>query len=103
MAIVRLSGADAVSIARRLFRPALASGATATAAAAPTSAAAAATAAASAATAPPPARNGAAAWRPRSHRVYYGSVVDGAGRMLDEVPWALGGSGSHTMGWGRVR
>jgi tRNA modification GTPase len=57
VSIIRLSGPDAVGIAQGVFRPA-----------GPRSVAA-----------------GGAGWAPESHRVYYGTAVDEAGHVLDEV------------------
>ena len=59
VAIVRLSGPEAVFVAQRVFRPSGSS------------------------------RRGAgkaqAIWQPETHRVYHGQLVDEAGGVLDEV------------------
>lgn len=55
VSIIRLSGLDAVPVAQRVFRPAVAAAAA------------------------------AGGWEPESHRIYYGSAVDAAGAVLDEV------------------
>jgi tRNA modification GTPase len=63
VSIIRLSGGDAVGIAQAAFRP---SGPRAAAVQRPGQAK-------------------SAAWQPESHRIYYGSAVDGQGGVLDEV------------------
>ena len=57
VAIVRVSGDDAVSVARRMFRPG----------------------------APAQQSTARGVWAAESHRVQYGGVYDEAGRLVDEA------------------
>jgi tRNA modification GTPase len=52
VAIIRISGSDAVSVASRVFWPG---------------------------------GKFRFGWKPESHRVYYGTVVDGSGAVVDEA------------------
>lgn len=55
MAILRLSGADALAVTSRIFREGRMG------------------------------KAGAGQWQPETHRIYYGHVVDDQGDLVDEV------------------
>jgi tRNA modification GTPase len=74
VAIVRISGASAVGIAQRLFRPARRGGGNGGGDGASNNSSSSSSSSST-----------AQQWRPKSHRVYYGTLVDAGGATIDEA------------------